>query len=49
MTRPGNLPGDTEFRWSVARQFVRTHGLNLEEEFSTRYAVRGRDGNHYSF
>lgn len=46
---PGNLPGDTEIRWSVARQFVRTHGFQIEDTVTTHYYATGIDGKRYSF
>lgn len=46
---PGNLSGDTEVRWSVCRQFVRTHGFEIEDTVSTRFYAAGIDGKRYSF
>jgi len=45
---PGNLPGDTEVRWSVARQMVRGGSVSLEEGFHTRNYAVGVDGRRYS-
>lgn len=45
---PGNLPGDTETRWSVARQFVRTAGVSIEESVQTRNYAIGTDGLRHS-
>jgi len=46
-TSPGNLPGDTQTRWSVARRLVRGEGFSLESEGVTwNYAV-GKDGKPY--
>ncbi len=30
LASPGNLPGDTELRWSVSRQVLRSGGFSLE-------------------
>lgn len=49
LASPGNLPGDTEVRWSVARQMVRAKGIHLEEDFQTRNYAFGADGKRYSF
>lgn len=46
---PGNLPGDTEIRWSVARQIVRGNGVCLEEHLLTRNYAVGMRGKRYSF
>jgi hypothetical protein len=46
---PGNLPGDTEIRWSVSRQFVRTQEFSIEDYVATRYYATGVDGQRYSF
>lgn len=45
---PGNLPGDTEVRWSIARQIVRGKGVSLEDTFQTRNCAIGIDGKRYS-
>jgi len=49
LTSPGNLPGDTEIRWSVARQMVSGKGVSVEDTFkkTTQYAL-GIDGRRYS-
>jgi len=49
LTSPGNLPGDTEIRWSVARQMVSGKGVSVEDTFkkTTQYAL-GIDGERYS-
>lgn len=49
LASPGNLPGDTEVRWSVARQIVRGSGVFLEEDLQTNNYVRGAGGKRYSF
>jgi hypothetical protein len=46
---PGNLPGDTEVRWSVARQIVRARGVSLEESLQTNNYAIGAGGKRYSF
>jgi hypothetical protein len=45
---PGNLPGDTEIRWSVARQIVRNKGLSIEDEVQTRNYAIGVEGERHS-
>ena len=47
-TSPGNLPGDTEVRWSVARQLWRGQAA-LEEDVQTYNCAVGPDGQRYSF
>jgi hypothetical protein len=42
------LPGDTEIRWSVARQIVRNKGVSIEETLQTRNFAVGVDGKRYS-
>ncbi len=49
LASPGNLPGDTEIRWSVARQFVRTQAFQIEDTVTTHYYATGIDGKRYSF
>ena len=49
LASPGNLPGDTEIRWSVARQFVRTQSFQIEDTVTTHYYATGIDGKRYSF
>lgn len=49
LASPGNLPGDTEVRWSVARQIVRNKGISLEDDMRTRNFAIGVDGKRYSF
>ena len=48
LASPGNLPGDTEIRWSVARQIVRNKGLSIEDTLRTRNFAIGVDGRRYS-
>ena len=45
---PGNLPGDTEIRWSVSRQILRSGTFSLEEGFQSRNCAIGVDGNRYA-
>ncbi len=45
---PGNLPGDTETRWSVARQFVRTTEVSIEDSVKTQNYAIGIDGKRHS-
>jgi len=49
LASPGNLPGDSEVRWSVARQIVRNKGLSIEDTVQTRNFASGVDGKRYSF
>ncbi|GAH74170.1 unnamed protein product, partial [marine sediment metagenome] len=49
LASPGNLPGDTEIRWSVARQIVRNKGLSIEDTVQTRNFAIGIGGKRYSF
>ena len=49
LASPGNLPGDTEVRWSVARQIVRANGISLEEDLQTNNYAIGTGGKRYSF
>ena len=46
---PGNLPGDTEIRWSIARQIIRGRGIAFEDSIKTRNYAVGVDGRLYSF
>jgi hypothetical protein len=48
LASPGNLPGDTEIRWSVARQIVRNKGLSIEDTVQTRNFAIGVDGRRHS-
>jgi len=48
LASPGNLPGDTEIRWSVARQIVRNKGLSIEDTVRTRNFAIGIDGKCHS-
>jgi hypothetical protein len=49
---PGNIPGDSEIRWSVSRQIVRNATVAIEDTVAeweyANYAV-GADGRRYSF
>jgi len=45
---PGNLPGDTELRWSVSRQILRSGSFSLEESAQTRNCAVGVDGKRYA-
>ena len=49
LASPGNLPGDTEIRWSIARQIIRGRGIALEDSIKTRNYAVGTDGRRYSF
>lgn len=49
LASPGNLPGDTEIRWSVARQIVRNKGLSIEDTVQTWNFAIGIDGRRYCF
>lgn len=49
LASPGNLPGDTEIRWSIARQIVRGRGISIEDTCETRNYAVGSDGRRYSF
>lgn len=49
LAAPGNLAGDTEVRWSIARQIVRANGLHIEEDLQTNNFVFGPDGKRYSY
>ena len=44
LASPGNLPGDTELRWSVARQIVRANGVSLEQDVQTNNYATGVGG-----
>lgn len=46
---PGNLPGDTEVRWSVSRQILRHGTVALEDSVATRNCAVGVDGRRYTF
>ncbi len=49
LASPGNLPGNTEIHWSIARQIIRGRGISLEEACETRNYAVGIDGRRYSF
>ncbi len=48
LASPGNLPGDTELRWSVSRQILRSGGFSLEAAAQTRNCAVGVDGKRYA-
>jgi hypothetical protein len=48
LASPGNLPGDTELRWSVSRHFLRSGSFSLEDRVETRNYAIGKDGNRYA-
>jgi hypothetical protein len=48
LASPGNLPGDTEIRWSISRQILRSGSFSLEEDFQTRNCAIGVDGKRYA-
>jgi hypothetical protein len=47
LASPGNLPADTEQRWSVSRQILRNGSIALEKTHQTRNYVVGVDGKRY--
>ncbi len=49
LVSPGNLAGDTEVRWSLARQIVRGNGVHLEDDLDTNNYVVGLGGKRYSY
>ncbi|MDO8301869.1 MAG: hypothetical protein Q7T18_01370 [Sedimentisphaerales bacterium] len=49
LASPGNLPGDTEVRWSIARQIVRNGCFCIEDTKHTNNYAVGLDGKRYSF
>ena len=49
LASPGNIPSDSEVRWSIARQIVRKKGLSIEDTVRTRNFAIGVDGRRYSF
>jgi len=49
LASPGNLPGDTEVRWSIARQIIRGRGTSLEETCKTRNYALGTGDRRHSF
>ena len=46
---PGNLPSDTEDRWSIARQIVRGQGVSLEDTHQTNSFTTSITRKRYSF
>ena len=48
LASPGNLPGDTELRWSVSRQILRSGSFSLEVAAQTRNCAIGVDGKRYA-
>jgi hypothetical protein len=48
LASPGNLPGDSEIRWSVARQMVRGRAICLEDNYYTLSYAVAIDGRRYS-
>jgi len=48
LASPGNLPGDTEIRWSVSRQILRSGSVSLEETLQTRNYAVSADGKRYA-
>jgi hypothetical protein len=48
LASPGNLPGDTEARWSVARQMGRGQGFSIEESLKSGNWPIGVDGKRYA-
>jgi hypothetical protein len=49
LASPGNIPGDSEIRWSVARQIIRNKGPSIEDTVQTPAYAIGVDGKRYSF
>ena len=49
LASPGNLPGDTETRWSVARQIARRNRVFIEDSLQTGNYATGTDGKRYAF
>jgi len=49
LASPGNIPSDSEVRWSVARQIVRSRTVSIEDTLDTRNYAVGIDGRRYSF
>ncbi|MHC4488109.1 MAG: glycosyltransferase family 39 protein [Planctomycetota bacterium] len=48
LASPGNLPGDTELRWSVSRQILRSGSFSLEAAAQTRNCAVGVDQKRYA-
>lgn len=48
LASPGNLPGDTELRWSVSRHFLRSGCFSLEDNVATRNYAIGVAGKRYA-
>ena len=48
LSSAGDLTGDTEVRWAVAKRMARSGWVDLPAS-STRLAAEGRDGNWYAF
>lgn len=46
---PGNIPGDSELRWSVARQIVRQGSFCLEQGVGKRLSFENDEGKRYPF
>ena len=49
LSSPGNIPSDSEVRWSVSRQMIRSGGVSIEDSLVTRNYAVGVDGRRYSF
>ena len=49
LASPGNIPSDSEVRWSVSRQMIRSGSFAIEDTLVNRNFAVGVDGRHYSF
>jgi len=49
LASPGNIPGDSEIRWSVARQILRNGEFYLEDSMQTGNCAIGAGDRRYSF
>ena len=49
LASPGNIPSDSEVRWSVSRQMVRAGSFSIEDTLENRNFAVGADGRRYSF
>ncbi len=49
LSSPGNIPSDSEVRWSVSRQMIRTGSTSIEDTLENRNYAVGVDGRRYSF
>lgn len=49
LASPGNIPSDSEVRWSVSRQMIRSGSVSIEDTLVNRNFAVGVDGRRYSF